>query len=90
MEVAGQGVHVTSVAAGLIHTEFHTVAGIDTAGMPKAAWMRPEQVARAGLDAVAAGRAAVIPGAFNKIQAPFYRLLPRPVLRAMVKRFYRA
>ncbi|OLE21033.1 MAG: hypothetical protein AUG49_22945 [Catenulispora sp. 13_1_20CM_3_70_7] len=89
MEAAGTGVHVTSIAAGLIRSEFHARAGIDTAGMPKAAWMEPEPVAAAGLKAVAAGKAAVIPGAFNKIQWPFYKIMPRRMLRAMVKRFYR-
>jgi short-subunit dehydrogenase len=89
MEVRPAGVHVTSIGAGLIRTEFHEVAGIDTAGMPKAAWMRPEEVARAGLAAVAAGRVTVVPGMFNKFQAPMYKLMPRFMLRAMVKRFYR-
>jgi uncharacterized protein len=89
MEVEGSGVHVTTVAAGLIRTEFHDAAGIDTTGMPKSAWMAAEQVARASLAAVAAGKVTVVPGLFNKLQTPMYKLLPRAVLRAMVRRFYR-
>lgn len=90
MEVKERGVNVTSVAAGLTRTEFHEVAGIDTTRMPKSAWMRPEQVARIGLAAVADGKATVIPGTVNKLQAPMFRLMPRALLRAMVKRFYHA
>jgi len=90
MEVADHGVHVTCLAAGLTRTEFHGVAGIDTSGMPKSAqWMQPGEVAAAGLAAVAAGRVSVVPGSTNRRQAMLMRHLPRPVLRAMVKRFYR-
>lgn len=91
MEVEEHGVHVTTVAAGLTHTEFHSVAGIDTSGMPKSApWMEPGEVARVGLAAVAAGKVMVIPGLANKWQTPMFTFLPRAMLRAMVKRFYRA
>jgi uncharacterized protein len=89
METALHGVHVTSVSAGLMHTEFHQQAGIDTAGMPKSAWMPAARVAGASLEAVAAGKAVVVPGLFNKLQAPLYRIMPRSLLRAMVRRFYR-
>lgn len=89
METAGTGVHVTAVNAGLMRTEFHQSAGIDTAGMPKSAWTPPDRVARAGLDAVAAGTPILVPGLFNKLQAPLYKIMPRAMLRAMVRRFYR-
>jgi len=89
MEADGHGVNITSVTAGLMHTEFHDNAGIDTAGMPKSAWMPAARVAHAGLDAVAAGKPIVLPGLFNKLQAPVYKVMPRWLLRAMVRRFYR-
>jgi uncharacterized protein len=85
MEARQQGVHVTSVAAGLVRTEFHSTAGINTDGIPDMAWMKPEQVAQAGLEAVAAGKVTVVPGALNKMQVPFFRMAPRALLRRWAK-----
>lgn len=85
MEVKNHDVHVTSLAAGLTRTEFHSAAGIDVSDIPKIAWMEPERVARAALAAVAAGRVTVVPGAINKLQIPMFRLAPRAMLRALAK-----
>lgn len=85
MEVKNHDVHVTSLAAGLIRTEFHTTAGIDVSDIPKVAWVEPERVARAGLAAVAAGKVTVVPGAINKLQIPMFKLAPRAMLRALAK-----
>ncbi|GAA0538276.1 SDR family oxidoreductase [Paractinoplanes ferrugineus] len=87
MEAMPHGVQVTSVSAGLIRTNFHEVAGINTEGLPKAAWMEADAVARAGLAAISAGRVSVIPGRLNRIQAVYAKLAPRALLRAMTKRF---
>jgi hypothetical protein len=85
MEVKNHDVHVTSLAAGLVRTEFHTTAGIDVSDIPKVAWVEPERVARAGLAAVAAGKVTVVPGAINKLQIPMFKLAPRAMLRALAK-----
>lgn len=87
MEAEPHGVHVTSVGAGLIRTEFHQVAGINTEGLPKAAWMRPADVVKAALAAVADGKVTVIPGGMNRIQAVYAKFAPRAMLRAMTRRF---
>jgi len=87
MEAQPHGVHVTSVSAGLIRTDFHQVAGINTDGLPKAAWMQPDAVARAGLAAVAEGKVSVIPGGMNKVQAVYAKFAPRVMLRAMTRKF---
>lgn len=89
MEARARGVHVTTVRTGLVRTEFHEVAGLDTEGLPKLAWMRPEQVVTPSLRAVAKGRAFVTPGAMNRSQPFFLGALPRPVLQSMVRRMYR-
>jgi hypothetical protein len=81
MEAKQHGVHVTSVAAGLVRTEFHSNAGINTKDIPAIAWGEPDQVAKAGLAAVAAGKVTVIPGAMNKLQIPFFKVAPRALLR---------
>jgi short-subunit dehydrogenase len=83
MELRSSGVHVTSVAAGLTRTEFHTEAEINTAGIPSFAWGPADQVAKAGVAAVAAGRVLVIPGTMNKMQLPFFKFAPRRLLRRL-------
>ncbi|RKS75124.1 hypothetical protein BZB76_3656 [Actinomadura pelletieri DSM 43383] len=77
-EVAGSGVHVTALCPGLTRTRD------DVASHPL--WLRRDDVARAGLDAVAAGRAMCVPGVQYKAAFPALRLVPRPLLRAAVSR----
>jgi short-subunit dehydrogenase len=89
VEVEDHGVHVTVVEAGLTHTEFHDVAGIDPASMPKMAWLDPDTVAEVGLAAVARAKPIVIPGRMNRIQNPILKLLPRALLRRVTKRYHK-
>jgi hypothetical protein len=89
MEARAAGVHVTTVRTGLVRTEFHEAAGLDTAGLPKLAWLQPGQVVTASLRAVARGRAFVTPGAMNRSQPYMLGAMPRPVLQAMVRRMYK-
>ena len=89
MEARARGVHVTTVRTGLVRTGFHDAAGLDTDGLPKLAWMRPEEVVTPSLRAVAKGRAFVTPGAVNRAQPFLLGALPRPVLQGMVRRMYR-
>ena len=48
---------------------------------PAFAWLDAGRVARAGLDAVAAGRPVSVPGAQYKAIVPLARIVPRRVLR---------
>jgi short-subunit dehydrogenase len=89
MEARAAGVHITTVRTGLVRTEFHDVAGLDTAGLPKLAWLKPAQIVTPALRAVAKGRPFVTPGAMNRSQPFFLGALPRPVLQAIVRRMYR-
>lgn len=89
MEARASGVHVTTVRTGLVRTEFHEAAGLDTSGLPKLAWLEPEQIVTPSLRAVAKGKAFVTPGAMNRTQPWFLGAMPRPVLQAMVKRMYK-
>jgi uncharacterized protein len=79
-EVAGRGVHVTALCPGFTRTEDEAEAGL--------LWLRRADVARAGLDAVAAGRALCVPGAQYKAAMPALRMLPRPLLRAAANRMW--
>lgn len=90
MEVAGYGVHVTTVHTGLTRSEFHAAAGVSPDTLPKINWLTPEQVADAGLRAVAAGRPAVVPGTAYRIRLPLMRAMPRSIVRAIIRRVHRA
>jgi uncharacterized protein len=83
-EVAGRGVHVTALCPGFTRTEFHDDHPGD-GGLPGFAWLDAARVARAGLDAVAAGRVICVPGAQYKAVVPLARIVPRRVIRSVVK-----
>jgi short-subunit dehydrogenase len=80
-EVRDAGVSVTALCPGFTRTDEETAAGV--------LWLRRDQVARAGLDAVAAGRASCVPGLRYKAVRPALMLVPRPLVRAAVKRMWR-
>ncbi|URM99777.1 SDR family oxidoreductase [Actinomadura madurae] len=79
-EVAGRGVHVTALCPGFTRTEDDVP--------PSLLWLRRDDVARAGLAAVSAGRALCVPGAQYKAAFPALKLVPRPLLRAAVNRMW--
>lgn len=89
METRGSGVHITTVRTGLVRTEFHQAAGLDTEGLPRLAWLEPRQVVTPALRAVTRGRPFVTPGAMNRPQPYVLGMMPRPLLQAMVRRLYR-
>jgi short-subunit dehydrogenase len=86
-ELAGTDVHVTALLPGFTQTEFHAANNVDISYLPRLAWLDPDAVARAGLDAVAAGRPLAVPGAQYKLAAGTVRLLPRSLLRHLAHRY---
>jgi len=82
-ETRGTGVTVTCLAPGFTRTEFQTRAAYDAARIPGFLWQDAEQVAVAGLDGLAAGKALVVPGALNRVLVSGTALLPRPLARRM-------
>ncbi|MFF8955257.1 SDR family NAD(P)-dependent oxidoreductase [Streptomyces sp. NPDC014894] len=89
MEVARHGVHITTVHTGLTRSGFHAAAGVPVDTLPRIAWLTPEQIARCGLDAVAAGRPSAVPGLAYRIRLPLMRALPRSVVRAVIRRVHK-
>ncbi|GAA0575846.1 SDR family NAD(P)-dependent oxidoreductase [Actinomadura livida] len=79
-EVAARGVHVTALCPGFTRTEDDVPSNL--------LWLRRDDVARAGLDAVSAGRALCIPGMQYKAAFPALKLVPRPLLRAAANRMW--
>jgi short-subunit dehydrogenase len=80
-EVSGRGVHVTALCPGLTRTEFRAAGQHENTPAPAFAWLDAGRVARAGLDAVAAGRPVAVPGAQYKAVVPLARAAPRRILR---------
>jgi short-subunit dehydrogenase len=85
-EVKRHGVNVTVLLPGLTRTGFQETADYDARWAPSFAWQRPGVVARAGLAAVAAGRAVYISGAANKAIATVLRVTPRSLVRGLTGR----
>ena len=85
-ELAGSGVHVTALCPGFTRTKFVDAAGAaETASrIPDVIWMEPDPVAAAGLRAVAANRATVVPGLQYKLSTSASRVLPSAVTRRVL------
>jgi short-subunit dehydrogenase len=84
-ELLGTGVSVQALCPGMTHTEFHEVARIDKAVVPKPLWMTAEKVVRISLRRL--GRGAVcVPGWKNKTIAFLMRC---PATAAGVRAFSR-
>jgi short-subunit dehydrogenase len=81
-EVKQRGVHVTALCPGFTRTEVRDGSSSGPAGL---AWLDADRVARAGLDAVAAGRVLTVPGPQYKSVVSLTRILPRGVLRSATK-----
>lgn len=79
-EVADRGVHVTALCPGFTRTEFHD-SHAEPPQVPGFAWLDAAEVARAGLEAVAAGRPLSVPGAQYRAAAGLMKVLPRAVIR---------
>ncbi len=88
VEVRDRGVHVTALCPGFTRSEFHT-GRTDVSGLPRFAWLNSDEVARAGLAAVAAGRALSVPGAQYKVAAQLTKIAPRVAVRAATARLRR-
>lgn len=89
-ELKGSGVTATALCPGPVHTGFGEAAGISTedaeAALPKALWVSAADVARAGVDALAAGKPVVVPGPLNRASSVVYHLVPRGVLLPLLAR----
>ena len=83
-EVRRQGVSVTALLPGFTRTEFHDVAGMNRSVVPSGAWMSPDTVARAGLRAIARGRAQCVPGLGYRVLTGVSALTPWALSRRVL------
>lgn len=93
-ELRGTGVAAATLCPGPVKTGFGETAGIADedaeAALPKAMWIDADEVARAAIAGLEAGRTVIVPGIFNRVGAAAYQLLPRKLLLPILARSHPA
>jgi short-subunit dehydrogenase len=93
-ELHGTGVVASTLCPGPVKTGFGEAAGISDAdaeaALPKVMWVSAADVAKAAVDGLASGKTVVIPGAFNRVGAAAYKVLPRRLLLPILARSHPA
>jgi uncharacterized protein len=89
-ELKGTGVTVTALCPGPVDTGFGEAAGCSKEeaenSLPRVMWIPADQVAQAGVDGLAAGKAVVVPGRVNRIASAFFRIAPPESLLPLLTR----
>src|SRR5215204_6558262 len=82
-ENASRGVHVTAVCPGFTLSEFHDVTGTrdKMTSVPGVLWLKADDVAREGYDAVMKGRSVVVNGAVYRMLVWLNGAVPGSVSR---------
>ncbi len=91
-ELEGTGVSVTTLSPGFTRTDFVATANAEEQGsaLPGMLYMKAADVARAGVDAMLAGRRTATPGLHNRASSYGGRFIPRSLLLPLLKRATRA
>jgi len=84
-ELRGSGVTVTALCPGVTQTEFQSVAGLASSKVAMVKMPSALTVATQGYAAMKAGKTLIVTGAFNRLGVIGVRLLPRVVVRRLVK-----
>lgn len=87
-EYARDGVTVTAVCPGFVHTTFHARMGLASGdeGVPRFLWLNAPDVVRVGLRDAARGRAVSIPSLRYKLIVAVSRVLPRSLTAGVARR----
>jgi len=93
-ELASLGVSVTVLCPGPVETGFAEAAGFTNeeaeGALPKFMWVAAPAVARQAVDALAAGKPVIIPGAANRVSAATAYLSPRRLLVPILAKMHPA
>ncbi len=81
-----EGITVTALCPGFVHTEFHDRMGLDKSGIPGWMWLNAEQVIAEGLRDAAAGKAVSIPSVKYKALAAIARAMPSRLVAGLANR----
>lgn len=87
-EYAGDGVSVTALCPGFVHTTFHERMGLEQGeeGVPSILWLQAPDVVRTGLRDAALGRAVSIPSLRYKTIVALASVLPRSLTSGVARR----
>lgn len=89
-ELRGTGVVASALCPGPVATGLDDVAGFDVgeraAVLPSIMWKSADEVARAGIDGLAANKARVVPGQANRLVAALCRVAPQERLLPFLAR----
>lgn len=89
-ELRGTGVTATALCPGPVATGFDTAAGFKAgereATLPRPMWKPVEEVARAGVDGLAANKRLIVPGRMNALAAASCRVMPHELLLSVLTR----
>ncbi|WP_128255303.1 SDR family NAD(P)-dependent oxidoreductase [Falsirhodobacter deserti] len=88
-ELQDTGVSVTCLMPGATETSFFTRAGLDDTAIGKMKKDDPAMVARAGYDAMIAGRAQITPTLKNKLQGAASEVMPAPLVAGLSERMFK-
>jgi short-subunit dehydrogenase len=81
-----EGIRVTAVCPGFVHTQFHQRMGADKESVPAALWLDAGLVVREALRDTAAGRAVSIPSLRYKALTALARVAPSSVVARLARR----
>ncbi|MHA7190425.1 SDR family NAD(P)-dependent oxidoreductase [Arthrobacter sp. MDT2-16] len=81
-----EGIRVTAVCPGFVHTDFHQRMGADKSGVPAVLWLDAGLVVRQALRDTAAGRAVSIPSLRYKILTALARVAPSSMVAGFAAR----
>lgn len=89
-ELRGTGVSATAVCPGPVDTGFGEAAGFSKeeaeSALPPVMWKPASQVAQAGIEGLAAGKAVVVPGRLNRVASALFRVAPPELLLPVLTR----
>jgi oxidoreductase, short-chain dehydrogenase/reductase family len=89
IELEPHGVRVLTFMPGWVRTEFHERSHISTSNLPGFIWLDADDVARAALAAVDAGKTSVTPSLKFKVISSLAAHGPRRAVNAVVAKINR-
>jgi short-subunit dehydrogenase len=85
--LTGTGVRAMALCPGFVRTEFHERARIDVGSRRGPMWLAAQRVVDEGLADLARGKVVSVPSRQYKALSTLVDVLPRPLLRGLVRRF---
>ncbi|MFC3298387.1 SDR family NAD(P)-dependent oxidoreductase [Arthrobacter agilis] len=81
-----EGIRVTAVCPGFVHTQFHQRMGADKSSVPGPLWLDAALVVREAIRDAAAGKAVSVPSARYKLITALARVAPSPLVARLARR----